>query len=123
MPAKAFDVIEVNQGSRRVVSMYLKDTDEVVIPLSAMTSIKFTLKNLATGTAINDRNEQSVLNVNGGTFHATTGKLSIILAAADNTVAGSASYERHIALVEFTYSSGTKADAFPFYVDVTRVNA
>ena len=123
MAAKDIDVVEVWQGSRRVVTMAVKDTDGVVIPSASMTTIKLTLKNLATGTVINSRNEQSVFNANGGTYHATSGLLTIILAAADNTVTGSNSVERHAAVIEFTYATGAKADAFPFYVDVTRIPA
>lgn len=122
MAAKTIEVLELWEGTRRVVSMTVKDTDGAVIPLASMSTIKFTLKKLG-GDVINSRDEQSVMNANGGTYHSTSGLLSIILTPADNAVVGGANVERHAALVEFTYASGSKADAFPFYIDVTKVPA
>jgi len=118
MAAKRISLVEVWEGTRRVVNMTVRDTDGVVIPLSAMTTITFTLKK--GGDPINDRDAQSILNTNGGTYHATSGLLSIVLTPEDNIMVGTGEVERHPALVEFTYAGGSKADSFPFFVDVTR---
>lgn len=119
--AKALTVLSVWEGTRRVVTCTVKDTSGVVIPLSAMTTITFTLSDEATGAIINSRDAQSILNVNGGTYHATSGLLSLILTPSDNTVRGAKQVERHRALFEFTYDSGAKADLYPFAIDVTSV--
>ena len=119
MPAKTIDVESVWEGTRRVLTMTLKDTDGVVIPSSAMTTITLTIKDQATGAVVNSRNAQSVFNVNGGTYHATSGLLSIILTPSDTAISGAKAVERHGALIAFTYASGAKADSFPFYLDIT----
>jgi hypothetical protein len=119
--AKKLETVDIWQGTRRVVSMTVSDTDGVVIPLASMTTITLTLSDEKTGAIINSRDAQSILNVNGGAFHATSGLLSIIFTPADNVLVGTKPVERHRALVEFTYASGTKADAYPFAIDVTAV--
>lgn len=119
MAAKRIATVEVWEGTRRVVTMTVRDTDGVAIPLASMTTITLTLKK--SGNPINERDAQSILNANGGTYHATSGLLSIVLTPDDNIMVGAGDVERHSALVEFTYASGQKEDSFPFFVDVTKV--
>lgn len=121
MPAKRIPALDVWEGTRRVVSMTVKDTDGVAIPLASMTTIKLTLQTMD-GDVVNSRDAQNVKNANGGTYADTSGLLSIILTPADNAIVGEADLERHSALIEFAYASGTKADSFPFYIDVTRTS-
>lgn len=97
----------------QVLRMTLKAPDAngvlVPIPLSDMTAITFTLYNTdAAQTIINSRSDTNVLNTGPGTYHATSGLLTIALAAADMAIVGSdsPSSEIHVALIEYTYGGG-----------------
>lgn len=97
----------VNEGAQKSYLATLLDKSDVAVPLSALTDIVLTLKDYTTGDVINSRNVQSVKNTNGGTFHATSGLLTMAFDEDDNIIASAASRkEKHIATFLATWSGG-----------------
>ena len=97
----------VNEGSQKEYSAILKDQDDAPVPLAALTDIVVTLKDVETGEVINDRDAQTVKNANGGTYHATTGALTVLFSELDNVIVTDGSRtERHIATFLATWSGG-----------------
>jgi hypothetical protein len=80
----------------------------VPIPLADITVMTLTLYVLdAAGTIINGRSDTNILNANIGTYHATSGLLTILFTPADMAIIDTtASAEIHIALIEYTYGGG-----------------
>jgi len=84
----------------------------VPIPLADVAALTLTLYvEDAAKTIINSRDDTNILNAGPGTYHATTGLLTIALSAADMQIVGadSPSAEIHVALVEMTYGGGKTA--------------
>lgn len=88
----------------------LKDSDDVVVPLTAIVSMVLTLKDVDSDTVINSRNAQNVLNTNNVTFHATSGLLTWDILPADNIIvaAGTGEYELHRAVFDVVYSASKR---------------
>ncbi len=85
--------------------------DEAGSPLgsSALTTLKLTLYNLASGAIINSVNEVSILNAGRGTVDVS-GNLVLTLLPADGVIVDDTlKFERHLALIEWTYAGGTKS--------------
>ena len=104
-------ICTVNEGNVMQIAGVLVDQDDTPVPLAAIGTMTLTLYDWATDTVINSRLDQSVLNVNGGTLHPTSGAFTLRLGGADNpilTPAGLApgQTETHVALLEATWSSG-----------------
>jgi len=72
------------------------------------TTLTLTLYDVSTRQIINSRDRQDILDLNGATVTAG-GVLSLRLDAADTVVVTDGTQdERHIALLEWSWSSGTK---------------
>lgn len=102
---------EVEERSSAQYKATLKDEAGSVIALSDLTTITATIysEDSSTKAVINSRNAQDIKNANGGTFHATSGLLTLDLSEADNQVLDSAlPRERHIVQLDFTYNGGAK---------------
>lgn len=87
------------------------DDDGVAIPASALVSLTLTLyvsKTDGTTGIVNSRNAQNVLNLNDVTVDSN-GLLTYSLQVADTTLVEALPFERHIALWEWTWASGSKA--------------
>lgn len=99
-------------------TLYAGDTDTITIPvthgdggsnvlLSEISTVTFTLKDLASGTVVNSRSAQSVLNLNNWTI--ANGSLAWSIQAADTTLLSSAnSEETHRGELMLTLSDGQK---------------
>lgn len=75
-------------------------------------TLTLTLYDVATGTIINNRNHVSIRDANGGTV-SIDGLLTLQLDPADTVIVTPASsQERHIALLEWTWSGGTKTGRY-----------
>lgn len=102
----------INEGNSFVYTATLLDENSTAIPLSVINSLTLTLFDAGTGTIINNRNGQDVLNTNQVTVHATSGLLTWAGLPADNAIVDSGkvqdSLEQHVALFRVVYSS-TKA--------------
>lgn len=85
----------------------LKDSDGVVIPLSAISTFTLTLTDAATGGTVNSRSAQDVLNANNVTVNSTTGAVAWSIQAADTALVSSgATAEEHVAAFTCTFSGG-----------------
>jgi hypothetical protein len=102
----------VNEGTTFLYTCTLKDETGAAVPLSAVNTLTLTLYNKETGTIINSRNVQNVLNANNVTLHATSGLLSWLAQPADNIIVTTdriaGEREKHIALFEWTWSTTKK---------------
>jgi hypothetical protein len=123
---------KLNEKERRVeekitarYKVILSDEAGAVIPLSDMTTITLTLYDDYTGTIINSRNAQNVKNTNNVTY-TEAGLLTWTLQPNDNIIVSSDvrtnSYEKHIALFEFTWDSGAKAGKHELEFQVRQIN-
>lgn len=123
---------KLNEKERRVeekttarYKVILSDEAGAVIPLSDMTTITLTLYDDYTGTIINSRNAQNVKNTNNVTY-TEAGLLTWTLQPNDNIIVSSDvrtnSYEKHIALFEFTWDSGAKAGKHELEFQVRQLN-
>lgn len=96
---------EQTELSSGVYTATLLDHQGVVVP--ALDSLVVWLRDVRTGTYINEREGQSLLDANGGTFAA--GVLTWAMDPADHMIVGSRSVERHEAVFEATWDGGAKA--------------
>lgn len=99
----------VDEGCTARYQTALKDETGTVI--GTLTAVTLTLYDDSTGTIINSRTDQNVLNQNNVTFSGNT--LAWTLQPADNIIVTTGvrtnSYEKHVALFEYTYDSGNKS--------------
>lgn len=91
-------------------------TDENGTAVAALDSLVVWLRDVQTGAFINSRNNQSLLNTNGGTFSA--GVFTWQMAPADHQILGAAVRERHQAVFRATWNSGAKARTWDVLFDV-----
>jgi hypothetical protein len=104
------DIGRVRERSTGSYTATLQDEAGSPIALVSLTSLTLSLYDVNTGTVLNSRNNQNVLNLNNVTFGVTGGLLTWSVQAADNAVVGSRSLERHRAVFEYTWASGAKRD-------------
>lgn len=98
-----------NEGDTPLYSCILKDTAGVVVPLSAITAITMSLHDVGTGTAINSRSAQDVLNKNGCTYAVSSGTFTWQLVKADSAIVNTSEEgksEAHCAEITFAWATG-----------------
>lgn len=83
-------------------------TDEAGATISAgVSSCTLTLYEKRSGTILNSRNQVNINGANGGTI--TSGVLTLVLSEVDNVLVSQARRsEEHVALIEYTWASGTR---------------
>ena len=108
----------VRERSTALYAATIQDENETAIPAADLDTLTLTLYDLATGTAINSRSAQNVLNANNVTV-SVLGALAWTMQPADNAIIGSPAgkHERHVALFQWTYGSG-KAGSYEVIIDV-----
>lgn len=105
----------ITEGSTVYLTGTILDHLLAPVPSAALYSLKVWVTDLKTGSVINSRNGQSILNANGGTIHATTGAWTLKLGALDSVIVNTADpYERHRVLVEWKYNAGVDAGSMEF---------
>lgn len=78
-----------------------------MIPLANMTTITLTLYKKSDGSIINGRNDSDIKNATIGTYHATSGLLTVNFVPADMAIITDTwAVEEHVALIEWTYTAG-----------------
>jgi hypothetical protein len=97
---------KVKEASAAQYSATLEDEAGVAIGSASMTTLTLTIFDESSDTAI--VTDRDVLNANGGTL-SSAGAFVYLFTAADNAIQGTSSIEPHIALFEWTWSSGTKS--------------
>lgn len=95
--------VVVNEGESAFITATFYDTSGDVLNKSAIETLVCTLRD-AGGDIINSRDEQSILDANGGTV-SSSGVLTLKLGPDDNTVAGGF-IETHSILVKWTWTDG-----------------
>jgi hypothetical protein len=113
-------VLGAREDASALLTGTLTDEAGAAVPAAQLTTLTLTLYDKVTGSIINGRNAQNVLNANGVTVSAA-GALAWTMDPLDNPIvtAGS-SKERHVALFKWTYGAGKKGNA-EVHVDVTDV--
>ena len=110
--ALTVDERKINELTSFQYTGTLKDETDTVIPLADLTTLTLTIYNLATLAVINSRSHQDIKNTNGGTFHATSGLLTMVFAPDDSPIIDGdldfGEWEEHVALFEWTWDSGAK---------------
>lgn len=88
----------------------LLDETGAGVPASSLTTLKLTLYDKLTGTVINSRDQQDVLNTNDVTID-NSGNLVWTMKPADNVILDDTlNVETHVALFEATWSSSKAAN-------------
>lgn len=102
-------VVTVNEQNPVLFSGTLTKETGLPVPLVDLSTLTLTLYDQVTDAIINSRDDQSILNANGGTFHATSGAFALTLGPSDNVILGAPATgqaETHIALIEATWAGG-----------------
>lgn len=96
----------------------LVDESAAVLAAASLTTLTVTLYDKETGAIINLRDDTNILNTNGGTVDAN-GNLAWTMDPADNPISDATLHiEKHIALFEWTWTAGAKADKEEFEIPV-----
>lgn len=97
------------EKTTHVYSCTIKDENDTAVPAAQLNTLTLTLYAVQTGTIINSRSQQNILNANNVTVNSS-GVLTWTMQPNDNIIVNDAlDEETHVALFEWTYSSGTKA--------------
>jgi hypothetical protein len=105
--------VEINELNSAFAEWDIVDELGQPVPLAAVATFTIDLYDDLTGTIINSRNVQSILNVNGGTYHATNGHVTFTFQKLDNPVLGTWSRgrrETHTARFTLTWGATGRWD-------------
>lgn len=98
---------QIAEKSIGIITALVTDENGIAISSANLTTLTLTLYEKATKAIVNTRSAQNVLNANNVTVD-TSGNLTWNMQSADNAIIGAATIESHVALFEWTWSSGTK---------------
>ena len=104
----------INEQSTARYTCTLTDVAGATITDGSVSAIVATLVNAETGTAINSRSAQSVLNVNGGTL--SSGVFTLVLSTADTVAVGTSLLQPRRLTLKVTYTGGVLTHAVEFFV-------
>jgi hypothetical protein len=112
-----FSAGRYHEGETGVETFTLKQGSGsgVAVPLTDISTATLTLKD-ESGTIINSRNAQNVLNANNVTIHATSGLVTWARQVADTTVTGDAAATKLDAYFKFTLTDGQVRHVHVTYV-------
>lgn len=102
-------IFDVNEGTTPRYTATLLDELGAVVPAASLSAIVLSVFNKHTGTVLNGRNRQNVLNANNVSISAG-GVLVWSIQAADLDVPGAQDVATILAVFEYEWSSGTKKD-------------
>ena len=99
----------VAERTTPVLTLTLQDEAGAAVPLADMVSITLTLYSKNTRAVVNSRDAVNVMNSGIGTYHATSGLLTLSFTADDTAllVQGTAP-DAHVAALTYTWSGGAK---------------
>ena len=100
-------ILSIQEGESCDLTGAFKNA-ETAIAKAALLTVAATLYDESTGTVINTRNAQDILDANGGSVD-DSGNLTLRLDPADNVLVGSpavGSYERHVLRIAWTWNDG-----------------
>ena len=123
------------EKSTGLIKFQLVDENSSNIPLSQLTTIKLTLYDLKSGSIINNRDHKDAKNINDVTVSSTglvTWSYTVsdtIIVNSDGTLKVRSSgrdkseyMEKHLALFEWTWASGTGQDYVEIEMQVHNLN-
>lgn len=116
MSVKVFGANDaINERTTAQYSGTLQDAAGDAIDSGAVTAIMATLKDPSDDTAINSRNAQDVLGVNGGSLGAG-GAFSLTLSTLDTIARGTLALQPRRLTIKVTYTSGVLTHEVWFYI-------
>lgn len=105
-----------NQFDSGVITGVIRDKDGDPIPGSQLTVLNFTLRDIDTGTILNNRQTDDILPGSPVPVDEE-GNLEVLLEREDNAiVTASKQVERHLALFEFEWSDGGGTETVEVWV-------
>ena len=107
-PRETLSKIYAEKKTGELNATITKRNGTTPVPLANLDAVTLTLYEESGGDIINSRSAVDIKNANGGTVHATSGLLTLLLAPDDMAVLLSGRYEMHIALIEWTYDTTQK---------------
>ncbi len=109
-PRETLDKIYAESKTGEMTATITKRDGVTPVPLANLDTLTLTLFLEETGAIINSRLASDILGTGGGTVHATTGVLTLVLAPLDMvTVDTDETFEMHVALIEWTYDGTGQA--------------
>lgn len=106
-PREIWSVPVGEQNSAQWIGTLVGADGTTAILLSEVVSITLSVQLMSTGAAVNSVTDIDILNTGRGTFHATSGLLTIDFDRNDmSLVDTTASQEKHVAVVKCTYGAG-----------------
>lgn len=96
----------VDEGESCLIGWTFKDENGVPVTLAQLGTLTWTHYNESTGLVINNRTAVDIKNVNGGTYHATSGRGTLTIPPADNIIVIPNVSEWHVAFIKGTYNGG-----------------
>lgn len=101
-------IVRIDAGTTGEARYTLRDNDGAVIPVASLSALTLTLRDAKSGSIVNSRNAQNVLNTNGVTVNSS-GALVWTVATADTTLLDSTlESEEHVGEFLFTTTGGLK---------------
>jgi hypothetical protein len=111
------DLTVVEKGTARITGT-LVDESGNALPAAQVQTLTCTLYDRESGGILGGRNAQNILNVNGGTLDSS-GNFVLELKNLDHAILDAArQFELHVALVQWTYATGTKPGRQEFRIAV-----
>ena len=98
----------LDEKASTLISATVTNEAGTALPSSVLTTLTLTLYDRTSGTIINSRNAQNVLNTNGVTVDSAGAFLWTVSPADTVLVDTTKSLETHVALFTWTYDSGAK---------------
>lgn len=93
----------IDEGESAIITASFYDADNVQIPKSAFTSLEVTLYNKSDGAVINTRENQDIIDANGG-YLTDVGVLTLKLGPLDNIIIDADCQEEdHIVRLKWTW--------------------
>lgn len=102
-------MFDATERTSAIYSATLYDQAGAVVPASTLATLTLTLYDVATGTIINSRNAQNVLNLNGVTISEAGAVVWTMLPADNQIVTASRTYELHRAVFVATWDTTKSA--------------
>lgn len=98
----------------------LVDEDGVTpIALASLTTVTLSVLRLSDLSVINSVSKTDIKNTGRGTLHATSGLLTIKFDRADNQLVDTtATHEKHLWVIEYTYNAGADGGALEIEVAI-----
>lgn len=118
MPIKTVFNDEIAEKTTVKLGGSVKDEGGNLLGSGALTTLTLTLYDKASGSIINNRSAQDVLNQNGVTVDGS-GAFTFTMTPADNPILNDTlEKEIHVALFQWTWAVGAKAGKYEIYLTI-----